>query len=590
MIERSRAITLAPFAAALALSAGCTVGLFDDNRDVRTIAMERLRAVDRTSLAPYQKKSPATTASDTPAPATAPAPMLAAKGRFEGRPSIDLDLEHCRQTALANNLDLKVARLDPTIAAQRVSAEDARFNSVFTLSSRYSDFNQPTSSQLVAAQSQRTSIDPGVRIPIRTGGTATVTMPWAKNSDNNQFSTLNPSYSSDFEFSISQPLLRNAGRRANSAALRIASYNEQASQARTKLEVIRQLAAVDRAYWRTFAARGALTVRQQQYELAAEQEGRAQRRADKGLGIEIDVIRAQAAVADSLEGIILAQNDVLTRQRELKAVVNDPDLPIEGPTMVQVSTPPDPVEFEFDRPQLVAQAMDSRMEMLELELQIAADAVAIGQAQNRALPLVSLDYTYRLNGLGGSTQDALKTLRDDDFQDWTVGLTAEIPFDNEQARAGVREAILSRLQRLATREARRQAITQETLAALDQIDAAWQRILASRQSVVLNTRSLRAEQRLFDNGKSTSTDVLNASTRLAEAQLAELRAVTDYQIAQVDLAFATGTLLGASRVSFDPAPPPAADTLDQHVPDFEPLAPRPTARPEARPDAKPEPK
>ena len=580
MIDRPRAILSAPLALALALSSGCSVGLFDDDRDVRSIAMERLRAVDRTSLAPFQRKVPAATPTDSPA-AESPS-AVPVRSRFEGRPSVELDLEQCRQTALANNLSLKVARLDPTIAAQRVSAEDARFNSVFTLSSRYSDFNQPTSSQLVAAQSQRTSIDPGVRIPLRTGGTATVTMPWAKNSDNNQFSTLNPSYSSDFDFSISQPLLRNAGRRANTAPLRIAAYNEQASQARTKLEVIRQLAAVDRAYWRTFAARGSLAVRQQQYELAAEQEARAQRRADKGLGLEIDVIRAQAAVADSLEGIILAQNDVLTRQRELKAVVNDPELPIEGSTMVTVSTPPDPVEYEFDRPQLVAHALDTRMEMLELELQIAADAVAIGQAQNRALPLVSLDYTYRLNGLGGSTQDALKTLRDDDFQDWSVGLSAEIPFDNEQARAGIREAILGRLQRLATREARRQAITQETLAALDQIDAAWQRILASRQAVVLNTRNLRAEQRLFDNSKSTSTDVLNATTRLAEAQLSELRAVADYQVAQVDLAFATGTLLGASRVSFDPAPTPDDDTLTQPVPEFEPAA----TRPESKQDSK----
>lgn len=542
--------------------------------------MERLRAVDRTSLAPFQKKAavPAAPSAEQSAASDRPSAPVPPRDRFEGRAIVELDLEQCRQTALANNLDLKVARLDPTIAAQRVSEEDARFNSVFTLSSRYSDFNQPTSSQLVAAQSQRTSIDPGVRIPLRTGGTATVTLPWAKNSDNNQFSTLNPSYSSDFEFSLSQPLFRGAGRRANTAPLRIAMYQEQAAQARTKLEVIRQLAAVDRAYWRTYAARQALAVRQQQYELARDQEARAQRRADKGLGVEVDVIRAQAAVADSLEGIILAQNDILTRQRELKAVVNDPSLPIEGATMVTVLTPPDPVEYEFDRPAMVAQALESRMEMLDLELQIAADAVAIGQAQNRALPLVSLDYTYRLNGLGGSTQDAVKTLRDDDFQDWAVGLTAEIPFNNEQARSAIRQAILTRLQRLASRESRRQAITSETLAALDQIDAAWQRILAARQSVVLNTRTLKAEQRLFDNGKSTSTDVLNATTRLAESQLSELRAVTDYQIAQVDLAFATGTLLGASRVSFDPPPPPADDTLNQRVPDFESQPARPETR------------
>jgi hypothetical protein len=41
----------------------------------------------------------------------------------------------------------------------------------------------------------------------------------------------------------------------------------------------------------------------------------------------------------------------------------------------------------------------------------------------------------------------------------------------------------------------------------------------------------------------------------AEAQSAEILALTEYQIAQVDLAFATGTLLGAAKVRWDPIVP-----------------------------------
>ena len=32
--------------------------------------------------------------------------------------------------------------------------------------------------------------------------------------------------------------------------------------------------------------------------------------------------------------------------------------------------------------------------------------------------------------------------------------------------------------------------------------------------------------------------------------------MTEYQIAQIDIAFATGTLLGANRVVWTPQPPP----------------------------------
>jgi hypothetical protein len=35
-----------------------------------------------------------------------------------------------------------------------------------------------------------------------------------------------------------------------------------------------------------------------------------------------------------------------------------------------------------------------------------------------------------------------------------------------------------------------------------------------------------------------------------------IAALADYQIAQVDIAFATGTILGASNVMWDPTPVP----------------------------------
>jgi outer membrane protein TolC len=44
------------------------------------------------------------------------------------------------------------------------------------------------------------------------------------------------------------------------------------------------------------------------------------------------------------------------------------------------------------------------------------------------------------------------------------------------------------------------------------------------------------------------TEVLETLTRLGDAQLREVRAVTDYQISLIDLAFATGTLLGHSHI------------------------------------------
>jgi outer membrane protein TolC len=99
-------------------------------------------------------------------------------------------------------------------------------------------------------------------------------------------------------------------------------------------------------------------------------------------------------------------------------------------------------------------------------------------------------------------------------------------------------------------------IAQEVYNAVDTLQASWQRILAARQRVVLAARTMDAETRQFQEGLRTSTDVLNAQTDLANAQLSEISNLTEYQIAQIDIAFATGTLLGASHVVWSPAPEP----------------------------------
>lgn len=552
--------TLLSAALLLTLLSGCAQNhpFFEDTPRHTKVSAERLRSVEKLSLDRYRR----------PANNTAAAVDTAAlKARFDAMTTYDVTLETARASVLEHNLDLKVAFMNPTIAAQSVREEEARFEALFTTRMAYSSSDQPTSSQLNSAQSTNLSITPGISKPLETGGNVSARVPFSRSTSDNSFSTLNPAYSSDLELSISQPLLRNAGRRNATAGIRIAKYNQQISESQAKLEAIRQLAAIDRSYWRLYRSQRELDVAMQQQQLAQTQLDSAKRLVKSGSSAEIEIIRAEAGVASRVEAIIVAQNSLQTQQREFKRVMNTPGLTVDTQTRLILKSDPDPVEYLFERDELLEKALTTRMEMLELELRLAADVAAIGLEKNRALPLLTLDYTYRINGLGGSTQDAFHTLERNKFEDWQIGLNLEVPLGNEAAKSRVRRAILDRLQRLASKEARELAIRQEVLNAVDELDSGWQRIFAARTATALNTRSLQAEQRQFNVGQSTSTNVLDAATRLAESQLSEIRAITDYQIAQVDLAFATGTLLGAAKVEWQPAGEPAPDITAKPMPE-----------------------
>lgn len=517
---------------------GCEQFIDDEDYYELEVAPEKLRQIETLDLEAVKSKAADSADVNEAAPG-----------------EIELTLEQCRALAMENNLDLKAQLISPAIAAERVSEQEARFEAAFFSNVGFTRTDTPTSTRLSGSRVDYSNVDLGVQVPLRTGGTVTFDIADNRIKTNNEFSILNPAYASDFSISISQPLLRNAGTRANTYAIRIADYERQITDVQTKLEMIRVIGFVDRWYWRLYAARRELDVRKKQYDLAKSQLDQARRFVDAGERALIEVIRAEAGVAERLEAIIVAENNLRDRERELKKLLNKPGLKMQTPTVLLPATEPDPVHYELDKQTLVTQAVDNRMEMLELELQIAADVSTVDYLQNQALPLVTLDYTYNINGLGATRDKSFDLLTDKDFEDHRLGLQLLVPLGNEAAKSRLLQAFYQRRQRLATRQNRGSVIELEVLNAVDQLEANWQRILAGRQNAILAARLFEAEKRQFELGLGTSTDVLDAQTTFADAQSAEISALTEYQIALVDLAYATGTLLGAAKVQWEPIVP-----------------------------------
>ena len=472
---------------------------------------------------------------------------------------LELSLEQCRAMALENNLEIKATLINPTIATERLNAEEAKFESSFYANLTYNKTDNPSvgfSDQITGTKSNFGNTNLGVQVPLRTGGTVTFDATDTRVKTDAIGTEFNPYFASDLSASISHPLLRNAGRWINTHSIRIVAYERQITDARTRLDVITVLAALDRVYWRLYAARRELEVRRQQYDLAQLQLEQVRRLVDVGEQAQVEVIRAEARVAAQLEAINNDENNLRDRERDLKRVMNSPGLDMQTPTVVAPITEPDPVRYELEPARLVATALDGRMELLEFQLRLLQDASTIGFQRNQTLPLASLGYTYNVTGLGASRDNSWDLLFNNDFVDHRLGLQVVVPLGNEAAKGRLRQAIYEHRQRLATEASRKASIELEVLNAMDQVEANWQRILAARQNSIVSARVHEAEKRQFEQGMRTSTEVLDAQTKFADAQSAEIRALAEYQIALVDLAYATGTLLGAARIHWEPIVPP----------------------------------
>jgi outer membrane protein TolC len=474
-----------------------------------------------------------------------------------------------RAKALKNNLAIEVARIDPAIAGASLRQEQAKFDNIIFAYARQTNRDTPQISgdyvglssnnpalnnqevKLTTLEQNIRSVDiaAGVRVPLRTGGTVTLSSPLESKKNGGAFNT--EEYRSALRFSISQPLLRNAGRDVNEASIRVAEFDKQAVQLKTKLQAIRIIALTDKSYWGLYEAWAQLDVRKQQYQLAIQNLNMVKRRVEEGLTAAIELNRAEIGVADRMEALIIAETNLKLAQRQLRFFMNDMDNEHRQPTVINTVTEPNLVRYEFDREKLLNDALNGRLELLELEVKLAADAVNIQYLENQTLPLFSLDYQYgALSSTANNFGSSYQNMFNGQFNDWSIGLTFEMPFTNEANKARLEHAVQQRNKRLATKQLQTLSVKKEIYDSLDQVENNWQRILAARQQVVIAGLNYEAELKQFNEGLRTMTEVLETLTRLGEAQIKEVRAVSDYQVSIIDTAYATGTVLGYSNLDF----------------------------------------
>jgi len=510
---------------------GC--GIPEVKREPKMVALaEKLNTIDTVQLEEKSKSEPVTIEQATE--------NLAKQIAEPNRPQreIKFTLDEVRAAALANNLDLKVEMIDPAIARENLDIERARYESTFFGSARYGKSDRTVGGEV---SSQR--YEAGVTTPLQTGGEITASMPVAESGGVSEAAA---------SVSVVQSLLRGAGTRVNLYAIQLAAYAKDRVDASTKLRAIYILSDADIAYWSLYTARKQLDVSREQYKLAQDQLENARHKVEAGSAAKIEIIRAESGLASRLDTMISSETAVRNRERDLKRIMNRTDLPLNEQIDMIPMTDPEPKGMELDSEALVAAAMKNRMEMAVLESQLASNDIGVAVAKNNLLPTLDADYTFEAGGAGSTKSRAVRNVFDDPLADHSVGVSATIPLGNRAAEARLRQAHLAKVQTRLSRDVLEKDIRQEVYTAVDGLEQNWRRILAAEQGVGRAFRSYKVEQSQFQLGQRTSTEVLDAASSLAEAQVRKIDAYADYEIAQVVLARATGTLLGYGQIRLEP--------------------------------------
>ena len=372
-----------------------------------------------------------------------------------------------------------------------------------------------------------------------------------RNKTNSATAGLNPSYSSEFQLSLTQPLLKNFGIDLNKRNIHIAKNEVDISDHEFKTKVIETVSEVENTYWDFVFTLGDLEVKQKSLERAKDLQRRVKVQVLVGTMAPIETLQAEAEVASREEFLLTAQDAIDDNQDKLKNILNIDFSSPQGISPIYPSTQANVLIEDFDFNEIVKMALSNRPDYLAKKKDLENKDILVKYQENQIYPSVDLVGSLGINGLSGeaititsgtfqgtsaygggygnSLTDALST----NYYDWEFGVKFSYPLGNRSAKSKLSASRLEKAQLILGIKDLEKKIILEVRESARQLTTDSKRIKAATIAKKLAEEKLKAEEKKFEVGLSTSFNVLKFQEDLAEAQSNEIKTIIDYKQSRI---------------------------------------------------------
>jgi outer membrane protein TolC len=504
-----------------------------------------------------------------------PALSSSAEADDDGRRVHRLSLRDCFLIALDNNLDLIWARKGPETETQRVLAQEAAFDFVLSGGATHREAKQEISNLFSLNEYESDGASVGVSQNLKFGGNYSVELTGGRSIQSGPLVSVPSNYGSDLAMSFNLPLLDGFGKEAATINLELARGNLEISENDLKEQAESIMLSVEEAYWNLVAFEEALQVARQSLQRAQDQLDLNRKKVEVGTLAPIEITLAEAGVANQVEGLIQAETNLVNAMDTLRSYLSVPETSTMWDEIIEPTDKPDfePVSVELDA--AIEAALTNRPDVASSR-RLLQNAELNERVARRSLR-PSLDLQFRVTPSGnnfetildpgpdgilgtpddppavtnitGKLSEAISEIPDFNNYDWSVGVGFAMPFGNRADKANYAAARISRERAELVVEGQELGIRVEVRAAVRGIESGVKRVDAARANVVLQRKKLEAEQKKFENGMSTSFEVLEYQNDLASAELSEIQARLDYIKALAALEKAKGTLLESRNLT-----------------------------------------
>ncbi len=493
---------------------------------------------------------------------------------------MELTLRDAIRLALTNNLDLEIENYNEDLNRMRVFGTKGYYDPVLEFSFGWNSSTRPNTSILQAGTGVPTTIgktwtfNTTLLQNVAGGGNFQLNFNNNRGTSNSVFSTINPQYVSNFALNFTQPLWSGFRQTQTERQLKLYNLDTQISDSQFKQRVSEIIQQVQSQYWELEFTIQNFEARRRSLELAIVQYKNNQKRVDIGVMAPIEITSSRAEVATREQDMIQSEVQIINSQNALKNLLApDPKdslwsltvLPTEDPKMVDITVSLD---------EAIQSALSRRPELEQLNLQLEQSTVNRKFYRNQGKPQVNLVLGLRSIGTAGTVYDTTGGLGEPvtkvpqpsspfygsvgnslgqafgfNYLTYDAGVNVQIPLRNRSNDAQLAQVAITERQLQSRTKSAQQLIMVDVRNAYEQIATRKKGLDSAKVARQLTQEQLDGENKRFEAGLSTNFEVLRYQRDLADAQVQELRAMVDYQIALVALQKAMFTIIDQNDIT-----------------------------------------
>ncbi len=375
-----------------------------------------------------------------------------------------------------------------------------------------------------------------------TGGLTSInySLGYNRQSPIGAFTLVNPAWTSEVEASIVQPLLQGAGVEFNRAQVLVARANQEQSVQGFQTVVQRTLRDVESAYWQLGFAYYDLYSREIGLEQALVTWRIVRAQVEEGAKSKPDLAQAREQLEFFRGQRINAMQRMLDAERNLRFAIG---LPADDDRQIIPADKPSLAEYQADWETGVVEAISLRPDVVAQSFAVRAAELEVFRQQNGLLPDLTVNGTWSLQGVDNQFDQSIDRLTDADFEGWRLGGRYRRPIGERASHAAVRRAQLALNRERKELENFRHTAMHELATAFRNIESNRRLIEVQADRRRAAATQVEARSDLYQTGKTTLDDLLDAQTALADALRDEGQAIALYNQALIQWEFAKGTIL-----------------------------------------------